>query len=203
VEERGLEPPWVETFKFSTDPELQAQVRDVVGLYLNPPENAIVLSVDEVPRLQALYRTARILPLRPGIPEKQTHDYVWRASINLFAALEVATGTVVDACYLRHRNTEFLKFIETGRHGLPPTAAHRIRQLPHPQHANVQAWLAKSPRITLHFTPKSGLLAQHGRDLVLDYHSTSDPPTPLRQRQGTHQRNPPVRRRLERPLPTT
>ncbi len=97
----------VETFKFSTDPELDAKVRDVVGLYMNPPENAVVVCVDEKTQIQALDRTAPILPLRPGIPEKQTHDYVRNGTTTLFAALEVATGRVTDACYPRHRNEEW------------------------------------------------------------------------------------------------
>jgi len=105
----GLQPWRSQTFKFSTDPELEAKIRDVVGLYLNPPDKAIVLCVDEKSQIQALDRTAPILPLRPGIPEKQTHDYVRHGTTTLFAALEVATGKVTDACYPRHRNTEFLR----------------------------------------------------------------------------------------------
>src|SRR3954447_9653193 len=92
--------PWrVETFKFSTDPELDAKVRDVVGLYLAPPDKAVVLSIDEKSQVQALDRTAPILPLRPGIPEKQTHDYIRHGTTTLFAALEIATGKVTDACH--------------------------------------------------------------------------------------------------------
>jgi transposase len=153
----GLQPWRVETFKFSTDPELEAKVRDVVGLYLNPPENAIVLSVDEKSQIQALDRTAPILALRPGIPEKQTHDYVRHGTTTLFAALEVATGKVVDACYPRHRNTEFLKFLKQVAKAYPRRRLHIVcdNYRTH-KHANVQAWLAKNPRITLHFTPTSG-----------------------------------------------
>jgi hypothetical protein len=99
----------VETFKFSTDPELEAKIGDVVGLYLNPPDKAIVLCVDEKSQVQALDRTAPVLPLRPGIPEKQTHDYIRHGTTTLFAALEVATGKVTDACYPRHRHEEFLR----------------------------------------------------------------------------------------------
>ena len=95
----GLQPWRAETFKFSTDPELEAKVRDVVGLYLDPPEKAVVLCVDEKSQIQALDRTAPILPLRPGLPEKPTHDYVRHGTTTLFAALEVATGKVIDACY--------------------------------------------------------------------------------------------------------
>ncbi len=90
----GLQPWRAETFKFSTDPELEAKVRDVVGLYLNPPDKAVVLCVDEKSQVQALDRTAPILPMRPGLPEKQTHDYVRHGTTTLFAALEVATGRV-------------------------------------------------------------------------------------------------------------
>ena len=104
----GLQPWRRETFKFSTDPQLEAKVRDVVGLYLNPPEKAVVLSVDEKSQIQALDRTAPILPMRPGLPEKATHDYVRHGTTTLFAALEIATGKVTDACYPRHRHEEFL-----------------------------------------------------------------------------------------------
>jgi transposase len=142
----GLQPWRVETFKFSTDPELEAKVRDVVGLYLHPPENAIVLSVDEKSQIQALDRTAPILPLRPGLPEKQTHDYVRHGTTTLFAALEVATGKVVDACYPRHRNTEFLKFLKQVAKAYPRRRLHIVcdNYRTH-KHANVQAWLAKNP----------------------------------------------------------
>jgi hypothetical protein len=98
-------------FQFSTHPELEAKVRDVAGLYLNPPEKAAVLWVDEKSQVQALDRTAPILPLRPGLPEKATHDYVRHGTTTLFAALEVAIGKVTDACYPRHRHEEFLRFL--------------------------------------------------------------------------------------------
>ena len=105
--------PWRrQTFMFSTDPELQAKIRDVVGLYLEPPEKAVVLCVDEKSQIQALDRTAPILPLRPGLPEKATHDYVPHGTTTLCAALEVATGKVTDACYPRHRSDEFLRFLK-------------------------------------------------------------------------------------------
>ena len=108
----GLQPWRRETFKFSTDPELEAKVRDVVGLYLDPPEKAIVLCIDEKSQVQALDCTAPVLPLRPGVPAKQTHDYVRHGTTTLFAALEVATGRVTDACYPRHRHEEFLRFLK-------------------------------------------------------------------------------------------
>jgi transposase len=150
--------PWrVETFKFSTDPELDAKVRDVVGLYLNPPENAIVLSVDEKSQVQALDRTAPILPLRPGIPEKQTHDYIRHGTTTLFAALEIATGKVTDACYPRHRNEEFLAFLKQVAKAYPRKKLHIVcDNYGTHKHPNVKAWLDKNPRIILHFTPTSG-----------------------------------------------
>jgi len=119
--------PWrVETFKFSTDPELDAKVRDVVGLYMNPPENAVVVCVDEKTQIQALDRTAPILPLRPGMAEKQTHDYKRNGTTTLFAALEVATGRVTDACYERHTNTEFLAFLKLVAKAYPRRELHVV-----------------------------------------------------------------------------
>jgi len=153
----GLQPWRVETFKFSTDPELEVKIRDVVGLYLNPPENAIVLCVDEKSQVQALDRTAPMLPLRPGIPEKQTHDYIRHGTTTLFAALEVATGRVTDVCYPQHRNQEFLKFLKQVAKSYPRKDLHVVcdNYRTH-KHANVRAWLDRNPRVTLHFTPTSG-----------------------------------------------
>ena len=155
--EYGLQPWRTETFKFSTDPQLEAKLRDVVGLYLNPPDKAVVLCVDEKSQVQALDRTAPILPLRPGIPEKQTHDYVRHGTTTLFAALEVATGKVTDACYPRHRHEEFLRFLRQVARAYPRVRLHIVADnyATH-KHPDVQAWLAKNPRITLHFTPTSG-----------------------------------------------
>ena len=153
----GLQPWRRETFKFSTDPQLEAKVRDVVGLYLNPPDKAVVLSIDEKSQIQALDRTAPILPLRPGLPEKATHDYVRHGTTTLFAALEVATGKVTDACYPRHRHEEFLKFLKQVAKAYPRVKLHIVADnyATH-KHPTVQAWLAKNPRITMHFTPTSG-----------------------------------------------
>jgi transposase len=153
----GLQPWRSQTFKFSTDPELEAKIRDVVGLYLNPPERAVVLCVDEKTQVQALDRTAPILPLRPGIPAKQTHDYVRHGTTTLFAALEVATGKVTDACYPRHRHDEFLAFLKQVARAYPRVKLHIVvdNYATH-KHPNVTAWLAKHTRITLHFTPTSG-----------------------------------------------
>ena len=150
--------PWrVETFKFSTDPELDAKVRDVVGLYLAPPDKAVVLSIDEKSQVQALDRTAPILPMRPGIPEKQTHDYVRHGTTTLFAALEVATGKVTDACHPRHTHSEFLAFLKQVAKAYPRVELHIVcDNYGTHKHPRVKAWLAKNPRITMHFTPTSG-----------------------------------------------
>jgi transposase len=153
----GVQPWRRETFKFSTDPELEAKVRDVVGLYLDPPEKAIVLCVDEKSQIQALDRTAPILPLRPGLPEKATHDYKRNGTTTLFAALEVATGRVTDACYDRHGKAEFLTFMKQVARAYPRRRLHVVLDNYHThKHPEVQAWLARNPRITLHFTPTSG-----------------------------------------------
>ncbi len=153
----GLQPWRVQTFKFSTDPELEAKIRDVVGLYLNPPDKAIVLSIDEKSQIQALDRTAPVLPLRLGMPEKQTHDYVRHGTTTLFAALEVATGRVTDACFPRHRHEEFLTFLNQVAKAYPRVKLHIVADnyATH-KHPAVKAWLAKNPRITMHFTPTSG-----------------------------------------------
>jgi transposase len=155
--EYGLQPWRRQSFKFSTDPELEAKVRDVIGLYLNPPDKAVVLCVDEKSQVQALDRTAPILPLRPGLPERATHDYVRHGTTTLFAALEVATGKVTDACYPRHRHQEFLRFLRQVAKAYPRRELHIVADnyATH-KHPDVQAWLARNPRITLHFTPTSG-----------------------------------------------
>jgi transposase len=128
----------------------------VVGLNLDPPEKAIVLAIDEKSQIQE-DRTAPILPLRPGLPEKATHDDVRHGTTTLFAALEVATGTVTDACYPRHRSDEFLRFLKQLSKAYSRVPLHLVvdNYTTH-KHPNVQAWLARNPRITMHFTPTSG-----------------------------------------------
>lgn len=149
--------PWRhETFKFSTDPQLEAKVRDVVGLYLDPPKNAVVLCIDEKSQIQALNRTQPILPLRPGLPERATHDYKRNGTTTLFAALEVATGAVTDRCYDRHGKAEFLDFLKQVAKAYPHRQLHVVLDNYHThKHDDINQWLAKHPRITLHFTPTS------------------------------------------------
>jgi len=154
--EYGVQPWRVETFKFSTDPELVGKVVDVVGLYLNPPENAIVLCLDEKSQIQALDRTAPMLPMQPGRPERRTHDYKRHGTTTLFAALEIATGTVTAACKPRHRHQEFLAFLKQVARAYPDGDLHLVMDnyATHKK-AEVRDWLAKNPRIHAHFTPTS------------------------------------------------
>lgn len=149
--------PWRQgTFKFSTDPQLEAKVRDVVGLYLDPPDNAVVLCVDEKSQIQALNRTQPMLPLRPGLAERATHDYKRNGTTTLFAALEVATGTITDRCYERHGKAEFLDFLKNVAKAYPRRDLHVVLDNYHThKHDDINRWLAKHPRITLHFTPTS------------------------------------------------
>jgi len=152
--EFGLKPHRVQTFKFSTDPELEAKLRDVVGLYLNPPERAIVLCVDEKSQIQALERSQPILPIRPGLPERATHDYVRHGTATLFAALEVATGRVTDQVFDRHRHQEFLRFLKRVAKEYPRRELRIVLDnYGTHKHPVVREWLESHPRIHLHFTP--------------------------------------------------
>jgi transposase len=147
--------PWrAESFPFSTHPELVAKVTDVVGLYLDPPRNAVVLCVDEKSQIQALDRAAPILPLRAGLAERRSHDYVRHGTTTLFAALEIATGQVTGACKPRHRNTEFLAFLKQIARAYPDVELHLVMDnyAAH-KHPAVKTWLANNPRVVVHFTP--------------------------------------------------
>ena len=153
----GVKPWKAETFKFSTDPELEAKVADVIGLYLAPPENAVVLCVDEKSQIQALNRTQKTLPMQPGHAEQRTSDYVRHGTTTLFAALEIATGKVTGLCKNRHRHQEFLAFLKHVARAYPDRQLHLVMDnyAAH-KHPNVKAWLAANPRIQVHFTPTSG-----------------------------------------------
>jgi transposase len=117
----GLQSHRIDTFKLSADPQFVEKVRAIVGLYLNPPDHALVLCVDEKSQVQALDRTRPLLPMRPGLPARQTHDYIRHRTTSLFAALDVATGKVVGQCHRRHRHQELLKFLQQPDAQLPPT----------------------------------------------------------------------------------
>jgi transposase len=148
-----------ERFKLSNDPKFEEKVRDVVGLYLNPPDRALVLCVDEKSQIQALDRTALIPPLRPGLPERQTHDYKRHGTTTLFAAFNILNGKVIGSCLPRHRAKEFIKFLNHLESEVPPDQeVHLIldNYCTH-QSAAVQRWLKpiKRRRFHFHFTPTS------------------------------------------------
>src|SRR3954463_10450557 len=153
----GVQPWRAQTFKFSTDPELAAKVTDVVGLYLAPPENAVVLCVDEKSQIQALNRTQKVLPMKPGSAERRTHDYVRHGTTTLFAALEIATGEVTGLTQPRHRHQEFLRFLKHVAKAYPDQGLHLVMDnyATH-KRVEVRQWLAANPRIHVHFTPTSG-----------------------------------------------
>jgi transposase len=153
----SLQPHRVETFKLSTDPFFVEKVRDIVGLYLNPPERALVLCVDEKSQVQALDRTRPVLPLRPGVPARQTHDYIRNGTTSLFAALDVATGKVIGSCHRRHRHQEFLRFLERIDEAVPAHLDIHLVMDNYGTHKmpKVKRWFARRPRYHVHFTPTS------------------------------------------------
>lgn len=154
----GLQPHRVENFKLSKDPQFVEKVRDIVGLYLNPPDHAIVLCVDEKSQVQALNRTQPILPLAPGVPARQSHDYERHGVTSLFAALDVASGVTISQCYRRHRHQEFLRFLNDIDANLPRRVEVHLVMDNYGTHkvAKVRQWLARHPRYHVHFTPTSG-----------------------------------------------
>jgi transposase len=154
----GLQPHRVENFKFSKDPQFVEKVRDIVGLYLNPPDRAIVLCVDEKSQVQALNRTEPILPLAPDIPARQSHDYERHGVTSLFAAMDVASGVTIGNCYRRHRHQEFLRFLSEIEDNLPAGLDVHLVMDNYGTHKvlKVRNWLARHPRYHVHFTPTSG-----------------------------------------------
>ena len=200
----GLQPHRVQRFKLSTDPAFAAKLRDVVGLYLDPPAHSLVLSVDEKSQIQALDRTQPGLPIKKGWAGTMTHDYIRHGTTTLFAALNVLDGSVIGQCMARHRHQEFIRFLNRVEAAVPAGklihaildnyAAHK--------HPKVRAWLTRHPRWTFHFTPTSCVLAERRRDLLRH----ADPPPPAARRlplasrpPGRHQ---PLPHRA-RPVPQT
>ena len=151
----ALQPHRTETFKLSRDPLFIDKVRDIVGLYLAPPDKALVLCVDEKAQIQALDRSQPLLPMRPGQVERRTHDYRRHGTTSLFAALEVKTGTVLGECHRRHRSIEFRRFLDTIDSGVPAVLDVHLVLDNYGTHktALIRRWLAKRPRFHLHFTP--------------------------------------------------
>ena len=154
----GLKPHQTDSFQLSKDPLLIEKVRDIVGLYMNPPVNAIVLSTDEKSQIQALNRTQPLLPLRPGQAERRTPDYERHGTTTLFAALDVASGNVIGKCYARHRAVEFRKFLDEVDASVPPELDVHLVVDNYATHKApiIKAWLAKRPRYHMHFTPTHG-----------------------------------------------
>ena len=152
-----IQPHRLDTFKFSTDPELEAKLRDVVGLYTSAPENAVVVSVDAKSQIQALEGTRPAKPLERGRPAARTHDHVSHGTTTLFAALETATGKLsADKCYPKHTNQGFADFLGLTAAAHPDVELHVVRDnyATH-KHTDVKAWLAENPRVIIHFTPTS------------------------------------------------
>ena len=151
----GLKPHQIDTFKISTDPQFIDKVRDVVGLYLDPPEKALVLCVDEKSQIQALDRSAPVLPMMPGMPERRTHDYLRHGITTLFAALNVATGQITGSIHRRHRAAEFKKFLTTLDNDIPADLDVHLICDNYATHKSptITGWLDRHPRFHLHFTP--------------------------------------------------
>lgn len=151
----NLQPHRVETFRLSNDPLFVEKVRDIVGLYMNPPDHAVVLCVDEKSQIQALERTQPLLPMRPGQPERRTHDYLRHGTTTLFAALDVATGKVLGECYRRHRAREFLRFLRCVDDAVPEDLDVHLILDNYATHKTptVQRWLARRPHFHVHYTP--------------------------------------------------
>lgn len=153
----GLQPHRAETFKLSTDPLFVDKVQDVVGLYMSPPNRAIVLCVDEKSQIQALDREQPVLPMAPGVAERRTHTYTRNGTTSLFAALDIATGAVIGKCYKRHRATEFLDFLKELDRRMPEGRDVHLVMDNYATHKTprVKAWLARRPHWHVHFTPTS------------------------------------------------
>src|SRR3954471_12715169 len=153
----GLQPHRQDTFKLSRDPQFIEKTHDVVGLYLNPPERAVVLCVDEKSQIQALDRTAPILPMLPGVPERATHDYRRAGTSSLYAALDLTTGKIIGRLRARHRAIEFKQFLQTLEHEVPAGLDIHLVLDNSSTHKTpaIQKWLLAHPRFVLHFTPTS------------------------------------------------
>ena len=167
----GLQPHRSETFKLSKDPLFVEKVRDIVGLYLSPPVHAMVLYVDEKSQIQALDRTQPLLPMRPGQAERRTHDYTRHGTTSLFAALDIATGSVIGHCYPKHRSAEFRKFLDRIEANVPANLEVHLVMDNYATHKTklIRDWLAKRPRWQVHFTPTGASRLQISRRMGADF----------------------------------
>ena len=168
----GLQPHRLETFKLSTDPDFVAKVRDVVGLYVAPPERAIVLCVDEKSQIQALDRSQPMLPMRPGQAARRSHDYKRHGTTSLFAALDIATGRVIGKCYGRHRAKEFRKFLDEIEAAVPDGLDAHLVMDNYATHKTplIRNWMAKRPRFACASDANQFILAQSGRTFLCAHH---------------------------------
>src|ERR1700687_3053886 len=198
----NIQPHRVEKFKISNDPKFEEKVRDVAGLYLHPPDRALVLCVDEKSQIQALDRTAPILPLRPGLPERQTHDYKRNGTTTLFAAFNILNGKVIGSCLPRHRGKEFIKFLNQLEKEVPPEQElHLILdnlQQPQERRRAALAQAQKTTPLPFPLHPHQQFLAQSGGALVRAHHRQDDPARNLPLRGGTGTSHLCMARELER-----
>ena len=172
----GIRPWKADTFKFSTDPKLEAKVTDIVGLYLNPPANAIVLCVDEKSQIQALNRTQKVLPMQPGHNEQRSHDYVRHGTTTLFAALEIATGKVTGLCKDRHRHQEFLGSLKHAPRAYPEQELHLVMDN-YAAHKRIEVrhWHTSKPVYQGPLHPDVGVMVEPGRGLVRHHRTPGHP----------------------------
>ena len=187
----NLQPHRVETFKLSRDPEFVRKLRDIVGLYLHPPAKALVLSVDEKSQIQALDRTQPILPLRPGIPARQTHDYERHGTTTLFAALNILEGHVIERCQTRHTHTEFIAFLGHDRSAdaAAPDHPSHSRQLRHAQASHGEDVARGPPTVSFPLHPDRGFLAESRRAFLRRDHAQAPAPGHVPQRAGADRRH--------------
>ena len=192
----GLQPHRSETFKLSNDPLLVEKVRDIVGLYLDPPAHAAVFCVDEKPQIQALDRTQPLLPMQPGQVERRTHDYNRHGTTTLFAALNAATSEVITQFHQRHRSAQFREFLDLIDARVPRRLDVHIIMDNYSTHktALIRNWFAKRPRFHVHFTPTYRLVAQSGGTLVRRADVETDPARDVPQRAPTQSGDPGVHR---------
>jgi transposase len=189
--QHGLQPHRVTRFKLSKDPHFVDKLRDVVGLYLNPPEKAVVFCIDEKSGIQALDRTRPVLPLRPRIPERQTHDYIRHGTTCLYAALRLLDGTVFGTCRPKRDTKEFVRFLDGVERATPTDDAIHVilDNLSTHKSPPVKRWLRRHPRVHVHFIPHQQFVAQPRRTVVRRDHQATHPPRHVRERAGPDRRD--------------
>jgi transposase len=195
----ALQPHRAETFKLSNDPLFVQKVRDIVGLYLSPPAKAVVLCVDEKTQIQALDRTQPVFPMRPGLPERRTRDYVRHGTTTLFAALDVKSGQVIADCRQRHRASEFVQFLRRIDDAVPKDLDLHVilDNVSTHKTPSVHRWLARPPAVPPPLHPDLCLVDQPGREMVCRDHREANPSGHTQEHEEAHRRHPCLPRRLE------